>query len=351
MSNKIKKIEDELEYEGGDNTVPPSDVVAFNELRSCAELARLYKTNQLDIKPDFQRDVVWSKPEQTRFIDSLTKQLPIPSMCISLDSDPNAKSKKRLVIDGLQRMTSIINFLTDDNWVLSKLPDIDPCLSGKKVSEIKAESNFLYEIVENVSIPITVIRCDYSKPKHNDYLFTIFHRLNSGGKRLNNQEIRNCIFDGSLNSLLKELALKKESKEFFGNAKRFSNEEMILRFFAFNENLDNYNGRLAVFLSNYMSENKNSEKNQELYITSLEVIKKMINQPYKDLSKTILEGLLYGVSQNIEVLTKKSTAELKELFENFKKLPEFSSDNLKSSLSDKDKVKDRLLASKNCFGQ
>jgi len=83
----------------------------------------------------------------------------------------------------------------------------------------------------------------------------------------------------------------------------------------------------------------------------LNVIKKMIDQPYKIFSKTILEGLLYGVSQNIEVLTNKSTDELKELFEKFKKLPEFSSDNLKSSLSDKDKVKDRLLVSKNCFGQ
>ena len=64
--------------------------------------------------------------------------------------------------------------------------------TGKKVSEIRKQYPGIIEIVENVTLPITVLRCDYSKESHNNYLFTIFHRLNSGGKKLTNQEIRNC---------------------------------------------------------------------------------------------------------------------------------------------------------------
>ncbi len=202
MTNaNIKKIEDGLGSEDNSNEVPPSDIVAFNELRSCADLLRLHQSKQLDIQPDFQRDVVWSKPDQTRFIDSLTKQLPIPSMCISLDY----KTEKRLVIDGLQRMSSIINFLSSDDWRLSELEDIDERLSGKTVLAIKTENKELFDRVQNVMIPVTVIRCDYSKVTHNEYLFTIFHRLNTGAVKLNNQEIRNAIYQGNFNHLLKEL--------------------------------------------------------------------------------------------------------------------------------------------------
>ena len=133
----IKELEDTQQYEDNSNDLPPSDIVAFNELRSCADLLRLYESKQLNIQPDFQRDIVWSKPDQTRFIDSLTKQLPIPSMCISLDY----KTDRRLIIDGLQRMNSIINFLSDDEWKLSELDDIDEKLSGKTVHTIKTKSN------------------------------------------------------------------------------------------------------------------------------------------------------------------------------------------------------------------
>ncbi|MBV5335219.1 MAG: hypothetical protein JZU49_05380, partial [Sulfuricurvum sp.] len=81
---ELKQLEEQQSFEGDSNDVPPSDIVAFNELRSCADLLRLHLSGQLDIRPDFQREIVWSPPAQTRFIDSLTKQLPIPSMCISL---------------------------------------------------------------------------------------------------------------------------------------------------------------------------------------------------------------------------------------------------------------------------
>ena len=201
----IGELESQTFYEDDSPEVPPPDIIAYNELRSCADLFRLYRQSMLEIHPEFQREVVWKGPAQTRFLDSLIKQLPIPSMCFSLDF----KVQKWQVIDGLQRMATIIKFLSGEQWTLSKLEDIDPRISGQSTSKFIDENNKelhdLYTRVENLTLPITVLRCDYSKKSHTNYLFTIFHRLNSGGMKLNNQEIRNCIYSGPFNNLLKEL--------------------------------------------------------------------------------------------------------------------------------------------------
>lgn len=202
---KFNKYEKESTYIESENVVPPSDIVTYNELRSAYDLFRMKEEDVLDIQPDFQREFVWNNASQTRFIDSLIKQLPIPSMCFSYDYE----TEKWSVIDGLQRISTIIRFLDDDNWKLADLDDISPVIKGKKVKKIK-EDDYLYKRVQNISLPITVVRCDTSKPEHYRYLFTIFHRLNTGGVKLTNQEIRNAIFNGPLNQLL--IKLNDENK-------------------------------------------------------------------------------------------------------------------------------------------
>lgn len=181
MSENTLKQEEEASFfvEDRDQPLPPKDVVAYNELRSCADLFRMYKNGKLEIQPDFQREVVWKQDERSRFIDSLVKQLPIPSMCFSLDS----KTQSWKVIDGLQRMSSIISFLGDAPWNLSTLEAIHPLLKNRSNVDLRngsEEDKRLYASVEDMSIPITVIRCDYSVRSHMRYLFMIFNRLNSG---------------------------------------------------------------------------------------------------------------------------------------------------------------------------
>ena len=151
------------------NAVPPSDIIAFTEQRSCADILRMYESKQLDIQPDFQRGDVWNSTSQTLFIDSLMKQLPIPSLCISLD----ISTQKRMVIDGLQRIRTIIKFLgknAEKEYRLAKSNAVDQRISGKLVSQIKAENPELYSIVENVTLPVTILRCDYSQKTHMQYL-------------------------------------------------------------------------------------------------------------------------------------------------------------------------------------
>ena len=133
----IETEEDESFYDDKSNQQPPPDIVAYNELRSCADLFRMYDKGILDITPDFQRDSVWKPASQTRFVDSLIKQLPIPSMCFSLDY----KTQKWQVIDGLQRMSAIIRFMSDKEWRLSDIEDIDKRLAGTKISTLKDEES------------------------------------------------------------------------------------------------------------------------------------------------------------------------------------------------------------------
>ena len=125
----IENEENQSFYDDEADQQPPPDIVAYNELRSCADLFRMYDKGILDINPDFQRDSVWKSAGQTRFIDSLIKQLPIPSMCFSLDY----KTQKWQVIDGLQRMSAIIRFMGDKEWRLSDLDDIDKKLAEEWV--------------------------------------------------------------------------------------------------------------------------------------------------------------------------------------------------------------------------
>lgn len=356
--------EKRLLEEHDDNETPPIDIIAFNELRSCADLLRMYKSNQLTIDPDFQRNLVWSISARSKFIDSLAKQLPIPSMCISLDY----KTDRRLVIDGLQRISTIVSFLNEESWTLSNIKEIDQRLRGKTPNQIKNEYPDLFSRIENVTIPITVLRCDYSKKSHMHHLFTIFHRLNSGGTKLNNQEIRNCIYSGKLNNLLKEIANTAESQSFFkyktsnisntnallGSNYRYQYEELYLRVLAFSEKLDKYNGKLSNFLNDFMDDNRNPDdkkyfewKNNFLNVLSLIYRDERI----ANFSKTIVEAILYGVYKNLNNVALLDVEIFKNRVNELREHENFSLISLKEGLASKEKVNGRLALANEIFGR
>lgn len=357
MNKTIKEIEEaekKLFDQDDFHQLPPDDLIAYNELRSCADLYRMYKQGILDIQPEFQREEVWRQTDQTRFIDSLIKQLPIPSMCFSVDY----KTQKWQVIDGLQRMSAIIRFLSDENWKLSNLPDIDPKIAGRQVKDFfnpHSELNSLYIRVENLTLPITVLRCDYSKKSHTNYLFTIFHRLNTGGMKLNNQEIRNCIYDGSFNRRLKEMnkypawvALNKIKK---GKIQRFKTIEIILRFLAFYDDYKKYNGRLAKFLNDYMGNNRNLDERQlaekeELFENTVNIVYENIDSLTNRKSITVLESAMVGVAHNLNKLKSMNKDDVSNLFVQLINHPALSSDVLKEDIASKEKVLARLNAAR-----
>lgn len=356
----LDKLEADLLEVDDSSEVPPSDIVAYNELRSCADLYRMHKQKILNINPDFQRDFIWPPASQTRFIDSLIKHLPIPSMCFAVDN----KLQKWIVIDGLQRISTIIKFLRGDDWNLSLLDDIDPGLAGKSVvsfADPNSADNVYFTRVENLAIPITMLRCDFSKKSHMEYLFTIFHRLNTGGSKLNNQEIRNCIYSGDFNKLLKKLDQKQSWRNLNKMKKdenlRFTKQELILRFFAFLDNSENYNGKLASFLNEYMHRNQNPNVSfiadkESIFDETINIIYEKIfdKKPPRKLALVILESLMIGVASNIVSLKLKTSEQVKALYDSLLLEPEFSEASLVEGLAQKKKVIDRQAKAKLVFG-
>lgn len=358
-----KAVEQDDAEEDLPNVQPPEGIVAFNELRSCADLMRLYQDGSLEIKPDFQRDLVWVNTEQGRFIDSLTKQLPIPSMCFSLDG----ATETRQVIDGLQRMSSIVKFLDPiEAWRLPKLKDIDPLLGGYTNHEIRDGTNeqkVLYRRVQNLSIPLTVIRCNSKIKEHSEYLFTIFSRLNSGGQKLNKQEIRNCVFSGPLNDLLKELdgsdSWMQVKGHLPGKGKRFRSRETILRFFALTElvstqRLAKFKGSLPSHLNDFMRANRFLKAHdldglRKKFLKVSEQCKRINFTADVPVTYALIEAALVGIHANLNSVKAMNDIVLTRQFEKLSYDHALSGSDAKTDTSSVTKVRDRVQAAIKVF--
>ena len=363
MTTELERIEelDDPEFTEDDyNEPPPSDIVAYSELRSCADLFRMHQDGILEIKPKFQRDVVWTPGHQTRFIDSLIKQLPIPSMCLGLDYRRN----RWIVIDGLQRVSTIIRFLSGDDWKLSKLHDINREIAGKSAASIKNSSGVLknyYSRIQNQSLPINVLRCSFDNRSHMEYLFTIFHRLNTGGMKLNNQEIRHCIYEGTFNDLLGRLdrnsgwrKINRMTRE--DSNYRFVKQEIMLRFFAFLDNHEAYRGQIAKFLNDYMYKHRRAKddflsKKEELFKRVVTLIASNIfpDGPADRIPTYLMESILVGIAENIVQLEALPADSVRRRYWQLQERDEFSEDAVAEGLSKVIKVRNRLGAAREVF--
>jgi len=193
--------------------------------RSIFELYRQYQKGNLDLQPEFQRLQVWDNSKSSRLIESVLLEVPIPVIYLSEESDC-----KYSVIDGQQRLNAFFKFL-ENNLRLSGLTILAE-LNGKRFQDLPKN---LQDKFENATIRIIEIR----KESDPDVKFEIFERLNTGSVQLNAQELRNCIYRGRYNELLKELSGTKDFQFLLGLEKphnRMQDRELILRFFAFYHN-------------------------------------------------------------------------------------------------------------------
>ena len=201
---------------------------------------------KLKLDPDFQRKYKWDKEgweRASRFIESCLMRIPLPACYFAEKEDGS-----HLVIDGVQRLTTIEKFFNDD-FALEGLTAFQE-LEGKKFSQLGAYRS---------ELEATTIRCIVLRKENPDNLIQeIFSRLNQGAVRLSDQEIRHAIYPGSLNELLIELAENPAISD-FGNTQKDSREgeELILRFFALQDDLASYEGRLSRFLDSFMRTNAN----------------------------------------------------------------------------------------------
>ena len=184
--------------------------------------------------------------------------------------------------------------------------------------------------------------------------------MNSGAAKLTNQEIRNCIYGGKLNKFLKELNANSNWTK-INNIKqtsghRFIQEEIILRFFAFHDDYKNYTGRLAKFLSDYMTEHRNPKDSfltnkKDLFNRTIDVIYKSIfeGKPPRKLSTSVLEAVLVGVSLNLKFVESQPISRIKTMYDNLLSQEEFSEKKLREGLSGKVRVIGRMNTAKRIF--
>jgi Protein of unknown function DUF262/HNH endonuclease len=150
------------------------------------------------------------------------------------------------VIDGQQRLTTLIRFVGND-FPLQRLQRVSS-LNGKRFRDLGDE----YQ-AKVMDAPIRSIVIDAGK--NQNLRFEVFERLNRGSMGLNEQELRNCVYRGPFCDLLAEMEQDPNWRKIKGGDKpepRFVERQMILRFFTFANRIDHYNGKLKPFLNEYM---------------------------------------------------------------------------------------------------
>ena len=259
-TNEIETIESEEE-----DFYTDDDIFSFNSWGadlSFRELIERY-TNEELVKPELQRNYVWDKASASRFIDSILLGLPIPSIFLAKQSD-----EKLLIIDGYQRIMTVFDYVRGifsvDNKVfkLSNSDKINERWRGKAFSELSETEQ---RKIKNTTIHSIIFV--QAKPSDNDTgLYQIFERINTSGKTLMPQEIRNCIYQGKLNSLLLKLNKDETWRSLFGGKEedsRMRDVEFILRYlFIRNTNFKEMNKSaisLKLELNLFMKDKKNSE--------------------------------------------------------------------------------------------
>lgn len=198
---------------------------------------------QLSLKAT-QREYVWRlKPElQSRLIESVLLEIPIPPLYFG-----RLGGGKLEVIDGQQRLTSLIEFITY-KFSLQRLTRM-PSLNGQTFRELSTEHQ---EKIKDTPIRTVEINAG----NNTDLRYEIFERLNRGSMALNEQELRNCVYRGPFNVLLAELETDAKWRSVKGGdapEPRFKEREMILRFLALANRVSFYKGGLKRFLNDYMA--------------------------------------------------------------------------------------------------
>src|SRR5688572_10951310 len=121
-------IEDEIDRRIGEVRTDTLDM-------SFGELIGLHQNRELIISPDYQRLFRWTGDQQSRLIESILIELPIPQIFVVENADGRFE-----LIDGLQRISSVVHFVEPDLLELDSLRlsgcDIIPALNGVTFSDL-----------------------------------------------------------------------------------------------------------------------------------------------------------------------------------------------------------------------
>ncbi|GEM_PF-250370 len=216
----------------------PKDIAINNFNWSVDYINQLLKKDIIDLSPDFQRNFVWDYKRRCRLIESILLGIPIPAFYLAKKEG----GKGYYVVDGLQRLTTLRQFLNNDFPLkhleyLNKDQRVEDNVEGKYFRDEQTKKkkglgdDYEFRLLGtqfnvNVMESQTPIRVK----------FDVFRRINTGGKPLNNQEIRNCLMDNSQRRLINDLATSDEFQTATGgsvSSARMNAQELVMRFIGF----------------------------------------------------------------------------------------------------------------------
>lgn len=203
-----------------------------------------YRNDEFII-PKYQREFVWSKEKQSKFIESILLDLPVPLLFLADEPETG----KLEIVDGSQRIRTLSAFI-NGTLTLTGLQKLDT-LNGFKFDDllISRQRRFNRKTVRSIELTENAswkIRKD------------IFERINTKPYDLTPMEIRKGVFEGDFYDFLKECSEHNLFKELCPisekRLKREEGPEMILRFFAYADNYHNFVHRVDEFLDDYMQD-------------------------------------------------------------------------------------------------
>lgn len=316
-------IEEQIDKKIGEVRVGSLDL-------SFGEIANLRKNKELIIQPDYQRLFRWSTEQKSRLIESILLELPIPQIFVMENSEGVYE-----LIDGLQRISSVLQFLDASSMVLEELK-----LSGcELITDLNGKSYQDLPLSLKLRLKRSNLRTIVIKRQSKSFLrYEMFKRLNTGGSLLSSQEIRNCSArmigeEGTaFYSFLKNLS----ANESFANTTQTlaqedydkkANEELVLRFFAGKNARELFKGNVREWLDTFMEKvllqksefdlAKEANIFQELFqeieqkLGETAFVKFRRDAPIGGLAPAYFEAITIGCFYSLSELKKKSADAIK----------------------------------------
>jgi hypothetical protein len=260
-------LESNYEIDNNINPFDPSKIDIKMDKMTIVSITKRITYGELEFDSEFQRKSgLWNVVQKSQLIESILLKIPLPAFYFDATNDDNW-----LIIDGLQRISTLKEFVVDKSFILTGMEFLKE-LNGLKFDKLPRslqrrieETNVIAYLV-NPATPANV-------------KFNIFKRINTGGLVLEAQEIRNALYQGHASRFIKELAKLPEFTNATDNSiksDRMLDREFCLRYVAFTcLSLDMYNGYIDEFL-NMAMDFLNNATEQRLNVIKKDFIRSMI---------------------------------------------------------------------------
>jgi hypothetical protein len=218
------------------------------------QVLSMVSQHQIDVAPAYQRRFRWLAPRQSQLVESIFLGIPVPNLFMAANADGTWE-----VVDGVQRLSTIVHFAGDAKGRTAL--GISEPLMIEGLEKLTAINNLTFEKLPSSVQTQFMLRplkvTTLSDKSDLKVRFDLFERLNTGGVKLTDQEIRGCIYRGQFNDFLERLASTKDFKKVVVLKDSMENdgtrEEYALRFFAFLHRYKTFEHSVVGFLNDYMA--------------------------------------------------------------------------------------------------